>query len=93
MIAIALFRHNILNISRYRAFSSKIVSNYLLSISNRYFEFDILLINFIKTTHRNEPEWNYALPYNKIPGPSIWSMIVQFLPGGKCEYIIKLLDA
>lgn len=31
-----------------------------------------------------DPEWDAALPYNSIPGPSKYALIRGFSPGGKC---------
>ncbi|XP_055588799.1 uncharacterized protein LOC129741117 [Uranotaenia lowii] len=33
--------------------------------------------------HDQDPEWNQALPYEKIPGPTGFTMLRQFLPGGR----------
>lgn len=29
------------------------------------------------------PEWKSSSPYTSIPGPSKWSLFINFLPGGK----------
>lgn len=32
---------------------------------------------------RTDPEWEGAIPFEKIPGPSRYSLIRDFLPGGE----------
>ncbi|XP_065083608.1 cytochrome P450 CYP12A2-like [Ochlerotatus camptorhynchus] len=37
----------------------------------------------VATADGREPEWDSALPYSKVPGPSVLKMVKDFAPGGR----------
>lgn len=42
-----------------------------------------------RVTH-HETEWDKALPYSKIPAPSVFKMLKNFGPGG--EFVTVIFD-
>lgn len=44
---------------------------------------------FIKEAHTIDPtEWNKALPYSQIPGPTAFQLLRNFLPGGMQYFML-----
>lgn len=51
-----------------------------------FFSFEI----FYQDEHTFENEWDVALPYSKLPGPTAFQLVSRFLPGGKLIVLSRL---
>lgn len=46
----------------------------------------------VATADSRDPEWDSALPYSKVPGPGVFTMLKNFAPGGESEHFRFRVD-